>query len=150
MSVNDRKDGQVDQNMAETSKKGTFVPPSEETPTEEIRRLNSEYRGGALRLQEIEGILRQKYEMDPPSVPKVAKLKTGLVTEEVIKKVTDFIQNTKNKEANVTQLNGVLGLCGITGMADTTSARTELQNRGVIKVEVNGNAKVITLVEDNG
>ncbi len=122
--------------------------PVGETPAEEIRRLNGEYRTGALRLDEIEGILRQKYDVDPPSVPKAAKLKVGLATEEVIAKVTEFIRSTKNQEANVTQLNGVLGLCGITGMADTTSARNELQNRGVIKVEVNGNAKVITLVDD--
>lgn len=104
---------------------------------------------GTLRLNEIEGILRQKYDMDPPSVPKPTKLKVGLVTEEVIKKVTEFIRSTKNQEVNVTQLNGVLGLCGITGMADTTSTRNELQNRGVIKVEVNGNAKVITLTGSN-
>ena len=145
--------------MATTSKVSPPAPQAgpatEEAPAEEIRRLNGEYRFGALRLYEIEGILRQKYDMDAPKVPKPVKAKAGLVTEAVIEKVRAYLADKPNG-INNTAFTRELGLCGISGLQEVNSARAELVNEGVIVVEElgastgRGSAKLIKLAANNG
>ena len=91
--------------------------------------------------------------MDAPKVPKAAKVKTGLITEEIAEKVREYLSG-KPKGINNTEFTRLVGLYGISGLAEVNSARTELVTRDLIVVEEvgtgtsgRGSAKVITLVE---